>query len=447
VALCKDVSGSGKSNRTSLIEYTLFFGIGFLVALFAAVVATPIVSRRAMRLALARVRMQTAMTDKLAAAEADSLLAMHAVELVRLEQRLAAAQDDAMGLRVKVGRQSVQISALESDAAEREGVIFEVRSEMDKCAAECRNLETAMAASQITLLDAFAQRDRAQSSEAAAKVRLGELESEASRDRARIAILVAQVENLGELLQYAEAAKEKAAKSFAELTSSLAGAQVRSAELEERLRNTISERQALRESLKRAEGGLEEGRRRLVELESHIRHSERAREEMLIENGRQLAALADRDTALRAAQAKADELEARFAVVGEETRLTESSGSMGAHKAVSAQAASALRAAHANPEALLRENEILRGRISMLDGARDQAGDVALRKSIEHLGREVNRLYVGQKHIDQDAGGPRERMLSGRQEGAAIVGPANAETQGLVDAPRRRAAASRTLDR
>ncbi len=352
-----------------------------------------------------------------------------------------------MGLRVKVGRQSLRIAALESDAAEREGVIFEMRSEMDKGAAERRDHEIAMAASQFAVQDAFAQRDRAQSNEAAAKARLGELEAEASRDRARIAILVAQAENLGELLRHTQAAKEKAAEPVAALTRSLAGAQSRSTELEEQLRRTISEREALRESLERAEVGLEESRRRFAELESRIQQSERAREEMLIENGRQLTALADRDVALRAAQAKANELEARFAVVSEEARLCESSGSMRADKSAQAASAGSFRAARANPEALLRENEILRARISALAGARDQVDDVALRMSIEQLGRAVCRLYAGQKSIDQDAGGPGERMLSGRQDATAIVGSANDETRGLVDAPRRRAAASRTLDR
>jgi chromosome segregation ATPase len=429
-----------------LIEYALFFGIGFLVALFAAIAATPIVSRRAMRLALARVRMQAPTTDKLAAAEADSVLAIHAVELVRLEQRVAAAQHDAMDLRVKVGRQTVQISALESDAAEREGVILEMRSELDKRAAECRNLESAMAASQVALQDAFAQRDRAQSSEAAG--RLDELEAEASRDRARIAILVAQVENLGELLRHAEAAKDNAAKSVAGLTGALGGERSRGAELEKQLRTLASERQALTESLARAEGRLEEGRRGLAELEARIQQSERAREELLIENGRQLSMLADRESALTAAQGKADELEARFRVAGG-ARPSESSGVLRPQKTAPADAASpgSPRAARTHRRGLIRENEILRARISALVGANDQTDDVALRASIERLGQEVSRLYAQQRHIDQAAGAPRERTSSGRQDATAIAAPANAEADELVDAPRRRTAASSTFDR
>lgn len=430
-----------------MIEYAMFFGIGFLLALFAAVVATPIFSRRAMRLALARVRMQTPTSDKLAAAEADSLLAVHAVELVRLEQRLDGAQNDAMDLRVKVGRQSVQISALKSDVAEREGVIFEMRSELDKRAADCRNLESAMAASQIALQDAFAQRDRAKSDVSAG--RLVELEAEASRDRARIAILVAQVENLGELLRYAEAAKENAAKSVAELTGSLAGERSRNAEIEKQLRMATSERQASTKSLERAEARLEEGRRRLAELESLMQQSERTREQLLVESGRQLAVVADRDSALRAAQAKADELEARLAVAGEEARPSESSDALRPHKSAPGEVASTapLHAARANAESLIRENEILRAKISALVGAHDQVDDAALRTSIEHLGHEVSRLYAGQKQIDQNTGAPRERMPSGRQDATALARPANTETHGPVDAPRRRAAASRTFDR
>ena len=120
------------------------------------------------------------MTEKHAAADRDSLLAMHAVELVRLERRLAIAEEDAMRLRAAVGRQSLQIIVLEAAAAERERLIFDLRSEIEKGAVERHNLEIAVAADQIALHDAFAQRDRARSSEAAAKVRLGELQAEAS---------------------------------------------------------------------------------------------------------------------------------------------------------------------------------------------------------------------------------------------------------------------------
>jgi len=420
-----------------LIEQALFFAIGFIVALFAAVVATPVFSRRAMRLAAARARIQASMTEKHAAADRDSLLAMHAVELVRLEHRLAVAEDDAMRLRVAVGRQSVQIIVLEADAAERERVIFDTRSEADKAVAERHNLESAVAAGQIALHDVLAQRDRARSNETAAKVRLGELEAEASRERARIAILAARAENLEELLRSADSAKQKKAKPVAELTNSLAAERSAVRELEERLRRAAREQQTLRESLERAQVSQEEGRRRLAETESRLERSERIRGEMLIENGRLLAALGDRDTPVRTPPARALELGASLAT-SEEARANER-----------AQAATkgSVRAARANLEALRRENETLRARILVLASARDAAESTALRTAIEQLGREVNRLFAGRKSIDQNGDDPRERMLSSEEDMTAIVGSPSAEARGLPDSPRRRASGSNALER
>jgi DNA repair exonuclease SbcCD ATPase subunit len=436
-------------DTASLIEQALFFAIGFFAALFAAVVATPIFSRRAMRLARTRAQIQAPITEKQAAADRDSLLAMHAVELVRLEQRFAVVEDDAMRLRAAVGRQSAQIIVLEADAAERERIIFDIRSEIDKGVVERHNLEIAVAAGQISLHDAFAQRDRARSNEAAAKVRLGELEAEASRERARIAILAARAENLEELLRSAEAAREKPAKSIAELMNSLATERSPVRELEEGLRRATSEQQSLRESLERAQAGGEEGRRRLAEVESRLQRSERIREEMLIENRRQLAALAESDAALRAAQAKAVELETRLAAISEEARTNESAASVQAQKANTAQAATkgSLRVSRANLEALWRENENLRARVLVLAGARDAADDAVLRTAIEHLGREVSRLFAGQKYIDQDGDDPRERILSAQQDATAIVGSPSAEASGLADTTQRRAGVSHALDR
>jgi len=430
-------------DRASLIEQALFFAIGFLVALFAAVVATPVFSRRAMRLAGIRARIQAPMTEKHAAADRDFLIAMHAVERVRLEHRLAVAEDDAMRLRAAVGRQSVQILVLEADAAQRERVIFDMRSEVDKGVAERHNLEVALAAGQITLHDAFAQRDRARTNEANAKVRLGELEAEASRERARIAILAARAENLEELMRAAEATKEKTAKSAAELTNSLGRGTSPVGELEERLRRATSEQQNFRESLERGQVGQEEGRRRLAEVESRLQGSERIREEMLIENGRQLAALAERDAALRTAQAKVIELEARLAAISEQARANESALSLQVQKAMKGS----VRVSRANLEALRRENETLRARVLVLAGARDAADDAALRTAIEHLGREVSRLFAGQKCIEQSAGDPRAQMLPTQQDAAAIVGSSSAEARGLAATPRRRTGGSHALDR
>jgi chromosome segregation ATPase len=343
-----------------LIEQALYFATGFLVALFAAVVATPVFSRRALRLATARARLKAPATEKYAAGSTDALIAKHAVETVRLKHKLAIAEDDSMRLRAMVGRQSTQVTILRADVEDRERAIFDIRSERDEGVARHRDLEAAVAASELILYDAFAQRDRALNN--GGRFRIAELEAEVSRDRARIAILVAQAENLRELLKYAEADKERGAKSVRELEKLVAVQKSRVGELEERLARIAAEKQMLRERMERAEIGLDEGRRRLAELESLLQRSEQIREEILIENGRQLAKIADRDPVSIAPRLNSADLEANFAAIGEEEA-----------------------------------------------GATESAkpSDAALRASIKHLGREVSRLRAGQMYSHQDGDGPR----------------------------------------
>ena len=215
--MCQNVPGH-EPGLANLTEQAIYFAMGFLVALFAAVVAIPVFTRRALRLAKARTSIQTTRTEKDAAIGADALLAEHAVEVVRLTHRLAIAEDNFVRLRGVVGRQSIQIASLDADAKKREQAILDMRSELDKGLTRSRDLEVAVAASQVLLYDAFAQRDRALNLEVVGKDYLGKQEAEASRDRARIAMLIAQVENLRELLQYSEAAKEGGEKSIFNLT-------------------------------------------------------------------------------------------------------------------------------------------------------------------------------------------------------------------------------------
>src|SRR5271166_5740243 len=147
-------------DRPSLIEQALFFAIGFLVASLAAVVAMPVMSRRAMRLARARAELNASVTEKQAIAERDALRAVHAVEQVRLEHRLAVAEEAAMELRSAEGRLRAKLIELEADRAESLGAVFDQRVDIERAALARRDLEVALAASQIALHDALAQRER-----------------------------------------------------------------------------------------------------------------------------------------------------------------------------------------------------------------------------------------------------------------------------------------------
>ena len=146
MALCEDEPGLEPEDRARLIEQALYFAMGFLVASLAAVVWTPIVSRRARRLSEARARLQAPMSEKQAIAERDALRAQHAVDQVRLERRLTLAEEASIALRSELGRQSVKVITLEADATEHRSFDFDRRKQIEALSAERRDLEVALGA-------------------------------------------------------------------------------------------------------------------------------------------------------------------------------------------------------------------------------------------------------------------------------------------------------------
>ena len=246
--------------RASVIEQALYFAIGFLVASLAAIAGLPVVSRRAMRLAQKRARLQAPTTETQAIADRDALRAQYAVDHARLERRLGLAEDAAIHLRAEVGRHSVKVIALEADLKEKLSVSSEQREEIDRLAAEGRELDAALGASQIALNDVFSQRDRALAAEAAALARKNALEAEASRDRARIAILVARTESLegrnGDLTRSAKAAADNAEAA----RTALAAESARASNLERRLREASTQNEKLSGTFSNIEASQEDSR-------------------------------------------------------------------------------------------------------------------------------------------------------------------------------------------
>ena len=440
--------GLEPEDRARLIEQTLYFAVGFLVASLAAVVWTPIVSRRARRLSEARARLQAPISEKQAIAERDALRAQHAVEQVRLERRMALAEEASIALRSELGRQTVKVITLEADAAEHKSFDFDRRKQIEELSAERRDLEVALGASESVLHDVVVQRDRAGAAEAAAASRQTELEAEASLNRARTAILEAQNESLearrDDLMRSAKAAAEKAEAARADLAASLAAQRARTRDLDERLSEAIALNESLAETVSRGKESESESRLRVADLESRLAASEQVREETLLENGRQLATLADREAALKAALAQTVELEAHLAQVGAD----ESAAALRAETLIAAHAAmeGSLRAALADRESVQRDNDALRARVMALTasglGADD---DAALRESIERLGREVNSLFSAQKSTLDLA--PAAQFPFAGPEAGLLVDSSNDGRQKFAEGPARRVARSSAPDR
>ena len=388
------MAGRRAWDRPGLIEQALFFAIGFLVASLAAVVAMPIMSRRAMRLARARAALNAPVTEKQAIAERDALRAVHAVEQVRLEHRFEAAEEASAELRAALGRQSVKVIEFEADSAERERVIFDQRAEIERGALERHELQVALGASQIALHDALAQRDRVRAAEGAAALRQSELEAEASRDRARIAILSARTQDLEGRLEGLSRQDRATPEKTAAVMAQLAAERARARDLEGRLSEAISRNKNMTERLSRGEVDRNEFGRRLADLEARLLESERIREETLVENGRLLATLADREANMSAAPLKA--IEHKTLLTGDRGQEV-AAGSLGTKAPTVPQTApeDGRHAAWVDRQTL-REIDALRARAAAIAASASGASDDAmLRDSIQNFGLDISRLYAG----------------------------------------------------
>jgi hypothetical protein len=353
-----------------LIEQAIFTCIGFLVAALMALAAAPAVTRRARRLAEARARLQAPLTEAQAVAERDALRAQHAVDQVRLEQRLAGVEEAAARRQIDLGRQASRIVALEDLSAERAAEIAAQREELAALGAEARDLRAQLGAAQFGLHDLTVQRDSASDAFASSETRRLELASLADENRAIIATLKTRADALEMRLADSERAAAAAAKSAAAEQARLSAALAERKQMAGRLEADL---ETATTQGARLTGDLAAARARLGEAEALLARSEAAREEALLENGRQFARIAERDAALRA--------------LAEEKRGSPSQPSESMPRVAESESAE-LEAKLADAQ---REIEHLRARLaSPPTGSR--SGDQALRNAIARLGRDVVRL-------------------------------------------------------
>jgi hypothetical protein len=339
-----------------LTEQALYFAMGALITLLAGILAMPMVSRRAWRLARMRASLSGRSAETSAAANTDSERAAHAVELARLNHRLAVAEENALKLRTAVGRQSVRDITLKAHTSDLERSMVEMRSEVDRMEAERADLKVAGAALQVALHDAFAQRDEALSRAAMTQVRVGELMAEASRDRAKIAILSARAEELERLLNSSRADQEKTTATEGEQANSPFLERSRSRSLEASV-GAEGERPHL---MNRRVGAARLRNDSRKPPPNRAAQSGPGRSMVLNENG------ARRDSAISQA-------------LGPD-------GGNGAKKS-----------APPSLDALQWESEGLRARICAAASQRDTADLAALRMSILRFGCEIRRLSLAQE--------------------------------------------------
>jgi chromosome segregation ATPase len=413
-----------------LVESAIFFLIGFLTAAFFALLAAPAISRRARRLAEARARLQSPLSETQARAERDALRGQHAVELVRLETRLKAVENDRAIEKVELGRQASRIVALEDLSEERAAEIARQRAELADLHRESRDLNVQLGTQEIALRDLTFQRDEADRAVGLARSTISELEMRVDENRAVIASLEAQATSLrleiSDLRRAAQAAESERARLSATISERVDAANSLKKELEGAAALTV--RLLLESDGRAAEAA--RLRARLEEVEPRLARSEAAREEIAREHSRQVELLAERDASLDQADAARRELGVKHdAMAVQNQTLTTSQAAM----------EGALRAARSDRADLQREVDRLRARVAESASAEQTVakGDQALRQSIARLGREIAR-GVGAPDEDEPLAGQivnfarREPATTGNYPAESPTGAALRQDQPIA---------------
>jgi chromosome segregation ATPase len=227
-----------------LIEQAIFAAVGFLTATLLALAAAPAIARRARRLAEARARLLAPLSEAQAIADRDALRAQHAIEIVRLERRLRAAEEAVAARKIEVGRQLARIIALEGATATGVGDLEAARFEANALRGELGTAQSVLAELDVQRRRVEARLD---DSETLAEERRGEIAGLATR-------LAALEIRLADAERAAAAAAERAAAEHDRLTAALTDAEARLARSEAAREEAVLENRRQLERLAQREG-------------------------------------------------------------------------------------------------------------------------------------------------------------------------------------------------
>ena len=161
-----------------MLDQAFYFAIGFLTAALVAVTLAPSVARREAHAATRRLKRTSSNTSPESAINRDIERAQFAVDLARLEQRIAASLRETTDLRIALGQRAAELSEME-------------RSSGQKSSSERSGAPDLCVPLQGSSLPVPAQQQT--KSEI---VQILELEAQANRDRAKIAILATRNDHL-----------------------------------------------------------------------------------------------------------------------------------------------------------------------------------------------------------------------------------------------------------
>ncbi len=330
-----------------MVESALFFVVGFLCAGLLALLAAPAVSQRARRLANAHARLQAPLSESQARAERDALRALQAVEIVRMEKKVASAEWDRAVARTDLAREANRRLKLEAVGRELSHEIQARDLQNSRLQASLANAEAESGAKDTALWDLAGQRDTAQRRLAEARATIADMRDHIDSDRVKIATISTQV-----------------------------------SALEVELSNARMNRRR----------SIESG----PDIEERLRASEAARDDQTVELARMLRNVAERNLALARIEAARDELERRL----ERARAAE--GELRAQlqglSAERAAAQGALMMEQGTRRYLQDEIDSLRARLEETIASSETLtkGDAALRLAIAKIGRDLLRARAPQ---------------------------------------------------
>ena len=138
----------------------MFFVLGVLVAGLSGLMILPAVWRRAVRLSTRRLEMQTPLSMDEVLADRDLLRAEHAVEQLRLEERLIREQDAHARHRAEIGRNLAARAAHAKTLAALRADHAHTQAQLDAARAQATDLQAQLGAAMIEVHDGLTARAR-----------------------------------------------------------------------------------------------------------------------------------------------------------------------------------------------------------------------------------------------------------------------------------------------
>lgn len=401
-----------------MIEQGIYFALGCFLTALVALLFAPVFWRRALRLTRQRLQLQIPLSMQEILAERDELRAEFAVERVRIEQDLAAAQAKADALMAECGRRTVATDKLEE---ERSGLAAELDAHRTRVAA----LEGEIAAAR----DALTQGETA----------MEQLTQDRDGWRERTNAGLAQQERLNREI-------ESQRTTIAGLETAKAGLELR---LEDGARTLAHEQETVRTLKSRLETAMmqatrhegagillrrelddaQSGRR---QLEDELSNARAALRDVKREHEREIAALrelhADRDKINGLLRRERDDVRVQLAktenelagvraeLMGREAKIREMEEQVVAdagHRSVSAALRRELQEAYGRAR-------LLEGQVAELAGLQAERG--RLQDEIARLGREMaslrDELDIARQQNSPEATVGLEAALRQELEGA-----------------------------